>query len=123
MSPTCTTALTCGSALTESMNAGVAWNSAVAVGLMPYGASPYTARVGAPCGEAVAGRAIDKVPAAARATAALMDTKSFRIDGPSGGASTRTLVRCPSTFTGLPVVLWILARGCGRATPYRWGGR
>jgi hypothetical protein len=43
MSPTCTTALTAGSAFTASMNAGVASVSDVSVGLTPYGASPYTA--------------------------------------------------------------------------------
>jgi hypothetical protein len=35
MSPTCITSPTSGSALTESMKAGVAWNSAVSVGVVP----------------------------------------------------------------------------------------
>src|SRR5262250_2485958 len=48
MSPTWITVPTSGSALTESMNAGVALNSAVSPWNVPYGASPYTARVNAP---------------------------------------------------------------------------
>jgi hypothetical protein len=40
MSPTWSTRSTFGSALIESMKAGVAWNSAVSVGVVPYGASP-----------------------------------------------------------------------------------
>src|SRR5450631_3638672 len=45
MSPTCKTRLTNGSALTALMNAGVATVSLVSVGVVPYGASPYTAIV------------------------------------------------------------------------------
>src|SRR6476661_3098724 len=47
MSPTWTTVLTAGSALTASMNAGVASVSEVSVGVVPYGASPYAASVSA----------------------------------------------------------------------------
>src|SRR3979411_129542 len=52
MSPTWITPRTCGSALTESMNAGVAASWAASVGDVPYGESPYTASVNAslcPC--------------------------------------------------------------------------
>ncbi len=45
MSPTWMTVLTSGSALTAAMNAGVASVSDVSVGVVPYGASPYTAIV------------------------------------------------------------------------------
>src|SRR4051812_273146 len=48
MSPTCATRLTCGSALIELINTGIARNSALSVGVVPYGASPYTASVSTP---------------------------------------------------------------------------
>src|SRR5215471_10456974 len=45
ISPTCRTRRTFGSALIDSMNAGVSPNSAVSVGVVPYGESPKTAIV------------------------------------------------------------------------------
>src|SRR5260221_13684844 len=45
MSPTWSTRLTAGSAFTALMKAGVATVWLVSVGVVPYGASPYTARV------------------------------------------------------------------------------
>src|SRR4051812_2671598 len=45
MSPTCSTSETSGSALIAATNAGVASVSAVSVGVVPYGASPYIATV------------------------------------------------------------------------------
>src|SRR5215475_10520189 len=73
MSPTWMTSTTSGSALIEAMNAGVALNSAVSVGLVPYGASPYTATVnGAATSEAPAPGAGIAAATAAASPAATM---------------------------------------------------
>src|SRR3954471_5311627 len=79
MSPTWITVSTSGSALTESMNAGVAANSAVSVGLVPYGASPYTATVNAAFGPPWAGPSESSAQALLTPTAAVRRAVAARV--------------------------------------------
>src|SRR5215468_332933 len=73
MSPTCMTSRTSGSSLIDLMKAGVALNSAVSVGVVPYGSSPNTAIVNG-FDELLSGEPLPPASATAAGTASAATT-------------------------------------------------
>src|SRR4051794_24361159 len=94
MSPTCSASETSGSALIDSMNAGVAVSCDVSAGVVPYGESPYTAiENGLPAarGDPVPATAVASPPNSAAASVTSARTFLMAVPDVAGRKSTLRL--------------------------------